>query len=240
MELVSAPLREEGAGARVRRLFPSPALHWPATDPFLLLDEFFVEAHAGFPDHPHRGFEIVTYMLDGGFEHRDSLGNAVEAPAGHAMHFVTGSGVIHSEMPLGTAHGLQLWINLRRQHKAIAPSLHLVAPDAIPVRTFDGGMIRRIASPDGPIALHTPVIYDDVHFTGEGTATWKIPSDSTALVYVVEGEPIVGGMTARSGQLCLYDGGDTVELGSAAPARAIVLIGERHHESVRFFGPFVD
>ncbi|MCX7930847.1 MAG: pirin family protein [Chlorobi bacterium] len=239
MRHISAPIRDEGAGARVRRLFPSTELRWPATDPFLLFDEFFVAAHAGFPDHPHRGFEIITYMLEGGFQHRDSLGNAVSAPAGHAMHFVTGSGIIHSEMPIGSAHGIQLWINLRRTQKAIAPSLRLISPDEMPQHTIEGGYVRRIASPSGPIVLHTAATYDDVVFNSVGSVSWDVSRESVALVYVIEGEIKCTDTTIHAGQMCVFDG-EPAEIQSSSSARAIVLTGQRQHESIRFVGPFVD
>jgi redox-sensitive bicupin YhaK (pirin superfamily) len=237
--IITAPIRSEGAGAQVRRPFPSPELRWPATDPFLLFDEFFVAMHAGFPDHPHRGFEIITYILDGGFEHRDSLGNDVHALAGHAMHFVTGSGVIHSEMPIGSAHGIQLWINLPRALKSVAPSLELVTPQQIPVLTFDGGTACRLASPSGPIVLKAGVIYDDVRFERKGTWSVNLPDDWVGIAYVLEGTLEINGASAEAGQLALIEHGQ-MELAASAQARAIVLQGKRQHESVRFVGPFVD
>lgn len=240
MMCIQAPMRTEGAGARVLRPFPSPDLRWPTTDPFLFLDEFFVSSHAGFPDHPHRGFEIITYLLEGGFEHSDSLGNHVQAPAGYAMHFVTGSGVIHSEMPLGNAHGLQLWINLPRTLKATPPSLHIISPEQIPTTTIEGGIIRHIASPNGPITLHTTVTYDDVTFDHAGAHTWACPDDGVVLVYVLSGKLNVNGSSTPHGYLCVIDR-DTATLStSVGAARAIVLCGKRQHESVVFNGPFVD
>lgn len=241
MICITAPTLHEGAGAQVRRPFPSSELRWPVTDPFLFLDEFFVASHAGFPDHPHRGFEIITYMLEGGFEHRDSLGNEVAALAGHAMHFVTGSGVIHSEMPLGSAHGLQLWINLPRALKTIPPSLQLVTPDQIPTTIIDGGSIRHLAFPNGPIQLHTEITYDDVLFDDAATHTWTVPDDGVALVYILTSSDglDVNGLAAQEGQLCLVTDG-LLTLTSSSSARAVVLRGKRQHESVRFNGPFVD
>ncbi|MCS6999749.1 MAG: pirin family protein [Bacteroidota bacterium] len=235
----TAPLRNEGDGAQVRRPFPSPYFHWPLSDPFLFLDEFFVDPNAGFPDHPHRGFEIITYLLDGGFHHRDSLGNDIQAKEGTAMHFVTGSGVVHSEMPLGYAHGLQLWINLPRALKKIPPSLHVFSPEQLPVIPIAGGTIRRIASPDGPIQLHTEVHYDDVTFADSGTHQWTIPHDSVGMAYVLAGEFTINGQLTRAGELCAVEEGSLV-LQTSQPGRAVVLCGKRQHESVKFIGPFVD
>jgi redox-sensitive bicupin YhaK (pirin superfamily) len=237
--IITAPILSEGAGAQVRRPFPSPELRWPATDPFLLFDEFFVAMHAGFPDHPHRGFEIITYILDGGFEHRDSLGNHVRALAGQAMHFVTGSGVIHSEMPIGSAHGIQLWINLPRALKTVAPSLELVALQQMPVRTFEGGTVCRLASPSGPIVPSTDVIYDSVRFDRAGMWSVALPEDWVGIAYVLEGTLGINGASADAGHLALIEHGQ-MELAASAQASAIVLQGKRQHESVRFIGPFVD
>lgn len=237
--IITAMSHSEGAGAQIRRLFPSPDLRWPATDPFLLFDEFFVAAHAGFPDHPHRGFEIITYILEGSCEHRDSLGNHVQALAGHAMYFVTGSGVIHSEMPIGSAHGIQLWTNLPRALKAIRPSLELVAPEQMPVSAFEGGTARRLASPSGPIVLHTEVIYDDVLFERAGKWGLVLLEDWVGIVYMLEGTLEINGASAEPGQCSVIEHGE-MALTATAWARAIVLQGKRQHESVRFAGPFVD
>ncbi len=237
--IITAMSYSERDGAQVRRLFPSPELRWPATDPFLLFDEFSVASHAGFPDHPHRGFEIITYILEGGFEHRDSLGNYVQALAGHAMHFVTGSGVIHSEMPIGSAHGIQLWINLPRALKAIPPSLELVAPEQMPVASFEGGRACRLASPSGPIVLHTEVIYDDVLFERAGEWRLVLLEDWVGIAYILEGTLVINGAPAEPGQCSVIEHGQ-MELTAPAQARAIVLQGKRQHESVRFAGPFVD
>lgn len=236
---MSASLQDEGAGARVRRLFPSPQLRWPTTDPFLLLDEFFVNAHAGFPDHPHRGFEIITYLLEGGFEHRDSLGNQIQAPQGYAMHFVTGSGVIHSEFPIGNAHGVQLWINLPRAQKRISPSLRVITPAEMPAVPIDGGTLRTIASPTGPIHPHTELTYHDAIFTQAGSHTWHVAADSVAFTFVLEGELIINGTITHAGQLCLVTD-QPLTLRTDAAARAVVLHGKRQHETVSFLGPFVD
>lgn len=237
---VSAPLRSEGAGAQVRRLFPSSQLRWPTTDPFLLLDEFFVESHAGFPDHPHRGFEIITYMLEGGLEHRDSLGNHVQAVTHHAMHFVTGSGVIHSEMPLGRARGLQLWVNLPRRLKGISPSLSLVTPDVFPLTNHGSVIIRHIASPDGPITLHTDVWYDDVTFSESTSYKWEVLTDATALIYVVSGGCTVNtSLILAEGEAAVVET-EALTVSSNGPVRFVVLRGRCQHESVHFFGPFVD
>lgn len=239
MICISAPFQEEGTGARVRRLFPSPQLRWPTTDPFLLLDEFFLNAHAGFPDHPHRGFEIITYLLEGGVEHRDSLGNRIQAPQGYAMHFVTGSGVIHSEFPIGNAHGLQLWINLPRALKQFPPSLRLIKPDEMPILPIEGGMLRTIASTTGPIHTHTELTYHDITFIQAGSHTWNIPSDSVAFAYILDGEPAINNTITTAGQLCLV-ADQVMTLRTDTAARAVVLHGKRQHEVVRFFGPFVD
>jgi redox-sensitive bicupin YhaK (pirin superfamily) len=122
IEIKKAVGTEEGEGAFVRRLFPTQDFNY--LDPFVLFDEFFVIPPAGFPDHPHRGFEVITYMRGGAFLHRDSMGNEQIIKAGGVQRITTGRGIVHAEMPgtKGVNHGLQIWINLPRRLKGLEPS----------------------------------------------------------------------------------------------------------------------
>jgi redox-sensitive bicupin YhaK (pirin superfamily) len=152
----------EGAGALVKRVFPTQQLRY--FDPFVLLDEFFVEPPASFPSHPHRGFEAITYMLEGGFHHIDNLGNNTVVLAGGLQKFTAGKGIVHSELPgtRGLNRGLQLWIRLPSKLGNIKPDYQQVESKAIPERDLNGVHIRVIAGENSPVKLYTKIIYLDV------------------------------------------------------------------------------
>jgi len=155
-QVVTVP---EGDGITVKRLMPSQGLR--NYDPFVLWDHFDISG-GGFPDHPHRGFEAITYLFDGGMNHADSLGNKGIIHAGGAQRFTAGSGMVHSEFPDGRAHGIQLWINLPKRLKSIAPTYQQLEADMIPVNHDNGISIRTIVGGSGVITLHTEVEYLDV------------------------------------------------------------------------------
>src|SRR5690606_33471961 len=113
-------------------------------DPFVLFDEFEIQPGTGFPDHPHRGFEVITYVLEGAMHHRDNKGNDSVVSAGGVQHFSAGSGIVHSEMPEGntTTRGIQLWVNLPRSDKAMAPMYEPIGPHQIPETKFNGYRVR--------------------------------------------------------------------------------------------------
>lgn len=234
--------QKEGQGAEVIRPFPTRMLHWPATDPFLLLDDFRVSPQAGFPEHPHRGFEIITYILRGGFWHRDSLGHDLKVPAGEAMHFVTGRGVVHSEFPLGETRGIQLWINLPRALKQTTPSVELFTAERFTLQVLPKGRKRILAGDGAAIPLHTPARYEEVFLEPGGRVAINIPGNWRGLIYVVEGEIFVEGEPARTGEGFVLEENVSAnaDAGEATGARLIVLQGEQQHDPVRFYGPYVD
>ncbi|MFP3871741.1 MAG: pirin family protein [Candidatus Natronoplasma sp.] len=162
-EKIFEPLtKKEGAGAEVRRIFPSTSLDH--LDPFVLLDEFFVDADKGFPMHRHAGFEAVTYILEGSFRHKDDIGNDSVVGEGGVQKFTAGKGIKHSEMPVGEkgAHGFQLWVNLPKEKKEIEPNYQKVEAKKIP-ETKDGTtIIRTIIGEGSPVKIETPVVYQDV------------------------------------------------------------------------------
>ncbi|BDG62389.1 pirin family protein [Caldinitratiruptor microaerophilus] len=243
--VVTAEPMAEGAGARVRRAFPTPRLR--TADPFVLLDEFFVEPPAGFPEHPHRGFEIITYMLDGAFRHRDSLGNDRTIPAGGLQRITAGRGIWHAEMPgqEGLNHGLQLWINLPRRLKGVDPEYQEVAAGEIPEDTGEGYRVRIVVGDRSPVRLHTPVQYLDVAVeAGHGWET-TVPPDHRGFVYVLVGEGQFGpggDVRLRPGQLLLVGEGEPVRVraGGDEPLRFVLVTGRPHGEPIRLRGPFVD
>lgn len=246
VEAVPAQAMSEGEGARVNRLFPTNRVrHY---DPFVLLDEFVVAPGAGFPPHRHRGFEAVTYMLEGTFRHADDAGNDMLVPPGGVQRFTAGSGIEHSEMP-GTPdsiHGLQLWVNLPRKLKKIEPSYQLIKPDELPKReTLDGARISTVSGEGSPLSLHTPVVYLDV--TLSMSAGWEPPAldGKRGLVYVFQGTAVLEDHLLNKGEGFFFEqaGNERLPRISAAgtgQVRLVLIAGEPLGEPIRQRGPYVD
>jgi redox-sensitive bicupin YhaK (pirin superfamily) len=230
----------EGAGARVRRLFPSDQLH--TYDPFVLLDEFFVDRTAGFPDHPHKGFEAITYMLEGAFRHRDNLGNNTEVGAGGVQRFSAGSGIVHAETP-GSAplnHGFQLWINLPRERKTSAPAYQQVDPADIPVYHTAGYALREIIGPHSPVNHETPLLYVDVTIQGDATYENALPRDFRGFVYVYHGAITIQDTDITERRALLLAHGESVRIAAHTESRFILAAGRPHDQPIRIRGSFVD
>ena len=239
IKIFPATAMQEGAGASVRRLFPTQ--HVRHLDPFVVFDEFSVALPAGFPDHPHRGFEAVTYMLDGAFHHRDNLGNDSIVGAGGAQRFTAGSGLVHSEMPgsAETAHGIQLWINLPQSLKQLPPAYQAVQAEDILEVEFDYGRVRHIVGDGGPVTLHTDVRYLDLQFEAPGQWVLDVPADKIGLVYSI-GPHVQLDTHALDDGYAAYAGPGSYGLMGEADSRAIVLVAAPHHEPIRQWGPYVD
>ncbi|KAG6592071.1 hypothetical protein SDJN03_14417, partial [Cucurbita argyrosperma subsp. sororia] len=240
--------QHEGMGAIVRRSIGRFELKY--FDPFLVLDEFSVTAPAGFPDHPHRGFETVTYMLQGSVTHEDFEGHKGTIGAGDLQWMTAGRGIVHSEMPAaqGTQKGLQLWINLSSKNKMIEPNYQEVSSKEIPEATKDGVQVKVIAGEalgaKSPIYTRTPTMYLDITLKPKAHHQQPIPSSWNAFVYVLEGEGIFGSSKATSTtahNLLLLGFGDGLEVWnkSGKALRFILVGGEPLSEAVVQFGPFV-
>jgi len=230
----------EGVGARVRRLFPTRI--FPYLDPFVLLDEFFVEPPAGFPDHQHRGFEFITYMLKGAFKHRDNAGNEKIVPTGGIQRAVTGRGIIHSEMPAGagTNQGLQLWINLPRRLKELEPEYEYVGPEDLPMKIEEKSSIRTIVGEGSPVEPHTPMVYLDVNLKEDGRFSEKILRTFNAFIYVLEGYLAIGDVTVGPHEGAVLKPGSQVIANATGPARLVYIAGNPYNEPIRLRGPFVE
>lgn len=207
-DLTPAMATMEGEGFEVRRAYPTPRVEAP--DPFLLLDHVGPRDMApgearGAPDHPHRGFETVTYVLAGEAEHEDSVGNRGILRAGDVQWMTAGAGVVHSEMPSerirregGPLHFLQLWVNLPAADKMVSPRYQDVSAEAIPAATIASGATARViagtvAGMTGPVETHSPFQY--VHLSIAATAPpvrLPVPSDHEVFAYVMTGEVSVG------------------------------------------------
>ncbi len=248
MATVQAHRQLEGAGFEVRRPFPTPRLS--LVDPFLLLDEMGPVDLApgegsGAPDHPHRGFETVTYMITGATEHEDSAGNAGRIGPGAVQWMTAGSGVIHSEMPArelmtdgGRMHGFQLWVNLPAAQKLIPPRYQEFRADQIPTVIDDGVVIRVIAGTyadvDGPVETHSPVTYLHASVPAGRDVHFRVAAGETAMVYTFQGD--------GDGTLRIYapDGDELVVSNPGPePGEYLVLAGRALREPVARYGPFV-
>jgi hypothetical protein len=248
----------EGDGFVVRRPFPVPGVD--LVDPFLLLDHMGPVDHGpgeavGTPVHPHRGFETVTYLLDGELQHRDSLGNQGVLGPGDTQWMTAGRGVLHEEGPTprfladgGRLHGVQLWVNLPAASKMIAPAYQDLTADRVAVgHPAEGVTVRVIAGEAfglvGPGTTVTPITYSHVSLGPGCAVTGPFESDHTVLVYPLVGAVDVAGRTLAESELGVLGPGEVVELaapGAApAPSEVLVLSGRPLREPVARYGPFV-
>jgi quercetin 2,3-dioxygenase len=252
----------EGGGFLVRRPFPKAS--FSDFDPFLLLDEMGPMEVApgeakGAPDHPHRGFETVTYMLSGDMEHRDSRGHAGRLRPGDVQWMTAGAGVVHSEMPSrefmrsgGRMHGFQLWVNLPQRDKMIKPRYQEISSSQIPKVTSDDGLVSvsviagEAMGQKAVIETRTPIIYVHYRIKPGGTAVQKVPGRYNAFAYIVEGEGLFGSERERAldGQMILFgQDGDEVTIENEVDARqaleVLFIAGVPLNEPVARYGPFV-
>lgn len=259
VHLIRSVETSDGAGVKLRRSIGSQRGLY--LDPFLMLDEFGTEnPHdyiAGFPPHPHRGFETVTYMLDGRMQHKDHLGNVGDLGPGGVQWMTAGRGVIHSEMPLqesGRMRGFQLWLNLPAKEKMKPAWYRDIPAGEIPTAALPGGgTIKIIAGVaqgiSGPInnaghPLSTDPLYLDVHLPAGVTVEQAITPGHTAFAYAYEGSVQVGqGESARElphQAAAVLSDGDRVALAAGGQgARLILLAGKPLREPIVQYGPFV-
>lgn len=241
----------DGAGVKLKRVIGQPALDM--LDPFLLLDEFrsdqagdYIE---GFPDHPHRGFETVTYMLAGRMQHGDNQGNRGDLGPGSVQWMTAGSGLVHSEMPqqeAGLMWGFQLWVNLPAADKMTAPRYQDIPPGDIPVVQPAPGVTIRVitgelAGVSGPVAgIATQPVYLDIALDAGAHYELGLPAGHSAFAYVFDGTAarVAGESLARS-ELAVLSEGDTVSLAAIEATRVLVVAGRPLREPVARYGPFV-
>ncbi|MAP02949.1 MAG: hypothetical protein CMF85_03980 [Candidatus Marinimicrobia bacterium] len=246
--LVEGIQTSDGAGVNLTRIIGSSELNM--LDPFLLLDEFGSDNPndyiAGFPPHPHRGFETITYMLNGKFTHEDTAGNKGHLSDGGVQWMTAGKGVIHSEMPEqteGLVRGFQLWFNLPKEKKMIEPAYHDIQSDQIPVVEFEGGRVKVISGTfqgtTGPGRPHTGMMYLDIHLDSKQDITVPIANDWNGFVYVYEGS-ISANIGVPKGHLAVLDTKDDFLCSSSVEnTRLILVAGEPLNEPVARGGPFV-
>jgi hypothetical protein len=245
----------DGAGVRLRRYIASPELDM--LDPFLLLDMFRSDNPndylAGFPPHPHRGFETVTYLLHGNMRHRDSTGREGVIRSGGVQWMTAGSGIEHSEMPeqvQGLLSGFQLWVNLPASDKMRAPRYQEFEPDEVPIEVRDSGARVHVVAGEtlsgtaGAVSdIAAAPLYLDVELPADAIYTERVPEGHNAFVYVIEGEIEVIGdhdrMRASAKNLLVLGDGDGVEIQAVTDARFLLVAGKPFNEPVARYGPFV-
>lgn len=230
----------EGDGAEVKRLMPIP--RFMNYDPIVLWDHFSVAPGAGFPDHPHRGFEAITYVFQGSMEHADNMGNRTTVFPGGAQRFTAGRGLVHSEMP-GEGErtiGIQLWINLPQRLKTVAPAYQQADAADIPEQIFPGGKKRIIVGEGSPVRLLTPVKYLDIQLEAKAGLAEPVAAGHRGLVYIVEGELQLNGQKLQTGQACFMEGVESLEMKAVNDTRLMLCFGQPHGEPIRQYGPFVD
>lgn len=244
----------EGAGVRLQRAFGYNQL--PAFDPFLMLDDFRSERpedfKAGFPWHPHRGMETITYVLEGQVNHEDSLGNRGTIAAGEVQWMTAGSGILHQELPqgspAGSLQGFQLWANLPSRHKLMKPRYQNIAAGSVPLLELDGGAKARLIAGNlggvrGPVEdiLIAPE-YLDITVPGLEHFEHAVPAGRKVFAYFLQGEAFFFGRAAGIGnrRVVLFGDGDRVQL-KAGPegARFLLISGNPLNEPVAWRGPIV-
>ena len=252
----------EGAGFLVRRPFPTPS--FSEFDPFLLLDEMGPmdlgpgEAQ-GAPDHPHRGFETVTYVLSGDLEHKDSRGHAGRLRPGDVQWMTAGAGVVHSEMPSaefnrdgGRMHAFQLWVNLPKVDKMMKPRYQEIPSAQIPKALSSDGLVEvtviagEALGQKAVIETRTPIVYLHYRIKPGGSVSQSVPGAYNAFAYVIDGEGVFGGDDERGadGQMILFaPDGDEVRIENSPDAKetleVLLIAGSPLNEPVARYGPFV-
>lgn len=250
--MIEPQLVIEGAGVLLKRsIAPRQSNEF---DPFLLFDHFAfnnpIEGPIrGFPTHPHRGIETVTYMLEGSVRHRDSLGNTGSIAEGDVQWMTSGRGILHEEMPRrgakGNIYGFQLWVNLPAAQKMGQPRYQEVSSENIPLIEKDGITIRLVAGEvdgiRGPVTeIAAAPLYMDVKLDPGSRFIYPIPGGHTALMYVFEGGGEFSGSTVKAVSLVEFnDNGDQVEVRSEAGVRFMLIAGAPFKEPIVPYGPFV-
>ena len=259
LHTITGMAASDGDGVRLTRVIGSPQLNM--FDPFLLLDTFESDDPddyiGGFPTHPHRGFETVTYLLNGRMRHKDSAGHEGVIEPGGVQWMTAGKGILHSEMPEqedGLLKGFQLWVNLPAEAKMSQPKYQEFPPESTPLEQRDDGSLIRVISgvtnhgTEGPVTNeYTQPVYMDVQLSAGVEFNQLLPPEHNAFIYLVEGQLTVGDEAADNtnqqlthNQLGLLSSGETIRVTAAEQgARFLLVAGKPLHEPVARGGPFV-
>ncbi len=240
---------QDGAGVSLSRVIGSPYMQ--RVDPFLMLDEFKSDDPndyiAGFPSHPHRGFETVTYLIEGSVRHRDHMGSEGYLGPGSIQWMTAGRGIVHEEMPQqenGMLWGFQLWVNLPAKDKMTDPRYQDIPPEQVPETGFEAGVVRVLAGElngeTGPVSgVATQPLFFDVRWEESGRFSHELPENHTAFVYAYKGDITIGDRTVRSGEVAILSAGDRVGLDATGGSGALLVAGKPLNEPVVQYGPFV-
>ena len=259
VRVINSQRTTEGGGFKVRRPFPTSEVE--DIDPFLLLDEMGPADYAphkalGAPSHPHRGFETVTYLMDGAMVHEDSIGTRAVIKNGGVQWMTAGSGVIHSELPTddmlalgGRMHGFQLWVNLSAERKMIPPRYQGYEADELAqVKLTNGGIIKIVAGEvhgaTGPVETTSPMTYAHAVMQPNDLIEWSPDATHTALVHVFAGVVSVNGEQIESGQMVVFDRSEgtikiEADLESDETVQLLIIGGAPLNEPIVRYGPFV-
>ena len=250
-KILDPVLTTDGAGVKLKRSIGVEPNYF---DPFLMLDEFGSENKddyiAGFPPHPHRGIETVTYMLAGDFEHKDSTGGQGKMTAGDVQWMKTGSGIIHSEMPAmkeGKLHGFQLWINMPASKKMSKPEYHYIDSNKIGTHKDESKFVKVIAGKfektEGPINKHNvEPVYFDVEIEKNKEFNFKLQSTHNSFIYLIEGEIKIGTKAhnkIKDSTLVLLNKGEQLKVSALIKSKFLLISGKPIGEKIARGGPFV-
>jgi hypothetical protein len=250
---------QDGNRVPLTRLVPGRGRHggeaFRAMDPFLLMDHFGPMVlppgtDAGFPPHPHRGFQTLTYLIQGAFKHRDSTGGAGLLRPGGAQLMNAGAGIVHEEMPVpehletgGAIEGVQLWINLPKAHKGSAPGYTDLQPETMPWTALPGGRIRVLAGTwagvTGPAQTPARIAYAHLELEAGAHFQQSIPDGWIAAVVPLHGSLRIEGTEVPADTVALLGEGDSLALEAVSKASLMLLAGEPLHEPIAHYGPFV-
>jgi len=211
-------------------------------DPFVLWDDFTIRPGAGFPDHPHRGFEGITYVIQGSVNHTDNLGNNSTVHSGGLQRFTAGKGIIHSEMPSADndTKGIQMWVNLPSELKTLAPDYQQINADEINVVDIPGGRIRVLSGENALLKLHTKVIYQDVELQAKSEYTLDVDPDMRGFIYVLGGELSIQEKTIKQVESCFIEKQSHIEIKANLDSRFMLCFGVPHSQPIYQHGSFVD
>jgi redox-sensitive bicupin YhaK (pirin superfamily) len=242
----------EGAGVRLKRVLGQSDVK--VIDPFLLLDDFHSDNPndyiAGFPDHPHRGIETVTYMLNGYVEHQDSIGNKGIISGGDVQWMTAGSGIIHSEMPAqtdGLLHGFQLWVNLPKTSKMMKPRYQEFLDKDIPIIEFSKGIDVKIIAGElngtqGPVRdIVTNPEYFDITIEKEKSLELPVSESNAVFAYIYDGEALIEDKNIPKGNVVIFGKGNTVKVDNKGinPLKFLLISGKPIKEPIAWYGPIV-
>ena len=248
IKIITGMKTSDGAGVNLTRIIGSPELNM--LDPFLLLDEFGSDDPndyiAGFPPHPHRGFETITYMLNGKWQHQDSAGNEGLLGEGSVQWMTAGRGIVHSEMPIqtdGLARGFQLWLNLPKEKKMIEPAYQDIHAEQIPIVKEVFGTVKVISGDYngaiGPGKSHSPVLILDIQLKEASEIIIPVDDGWNAFGFIYEGN-VKSGESLSKGQLAVYNTEGNIHFKTNSTQASIYLVaGEPLNEPVARGGPFV-